>query len=419
MARSISGKVRTIAVVAGISVLAALSSQAEEDPAAQSERSNGAVSEREWWDELIPPTSMTGNLGRVDLHGFGSWAYADTDGNPYLGGTASSSFDNVDGGLVIIASAFERLRIQTQISAESSSGNSNLTLERAFAEWTFTDWLKLRGGRTPHPIGIYSEVLDIGTTRPFFDLPQGVYGPVGVTGESYDGAGVTGTFVLGDWEISYDAYGGSNNIEFSTPYAVVLTGPVPNPGSVFDAQDRHLAGGRIRIATPIDGLEVGVSAYRSEINRSAGTTAERVVVGGQFEFARENYSLRGEYYRSETDEFESNSDNAYAMATLRPFAFFDIGNVNTLLDRLEVAGLWTISDVRAFILPAAKQTKKHREWAVGLNYWFTPSFVARAEYHVANDNLFAHDGAVLLSKLATGDLDNETQLVKVGLQFSF
>jgi len=295
-----------------------------------------------------------------------------------------------------------------------------------FAEWTFADWLKIRGGRSPHPIGIYSEVLNVGTTRPFFDLPQGVYGPAAVTTESYDGIGATGLLVLGGWEFAYDVYGGTAELQFAAPYAVPLTGTIPNPGSVFTIDADDTVGGRLQIMPPIDGLTLGFSAYSSTVDRALGTKAERLVYGAQFEFEREFYSLRAEYYKQETDEFDADADAGYVMGTIRPFGLIPVGDLTTLLDRLELAAQYNVYAFReihpapGIPIPTPKQLKNHREWAVGLNYWFTPTFVARAEYHMILDNIFAHDGTTLLAKLGPPrDLDNETQLVKVGLEFSF
>jgi hypothetical protein len=45
-----------------------------------------------------------------------------------------------------------------------------------FAEWRFSDALRLHAGRMKHPFGIYSEIFDVGTLRPFYTLSQSVYG---------------------------------------------------------------------------------------------------------------------------------------------------------------------------------------------------------------------------------------------------
>ncbi|MEZ4282410.1 MAG: hypothetical protein R3F21_22625 [Myxococcota bacterium] len=428
--RAIAGAWKAISIGLIVGVLSPSLAWSQATANAEGAGSNvSAGSTENWWDRLIPPTSMANDAARVDLHGYGSWAWADTDGNPYLGGTADSAFDVITGGLLVSAKAFDRLAINAQLSADTREGDSDISLERAFAEWTFADWLKLRGGRLPHPIGIYSEVLNVGTTRPFFDLPQGVYGPTGTTTLSYDGAGLTGSIIFHDWELIYDAYAGKAIDKFAAPYVVDITGNIPGPGSVVVTDAHDTFGGRLQILPPIEGLTVGVSAYRAEIDSSPGLRVERIVYGAQFEFARENYSLRAEYYKQEADEYKTNADNAYVMGTIRPLALLPLGESATFFDRIELSALWTLYKIRrvdpvppGFPLPVRtpKQLKNHREWAVGLNYWFTPTFVARAEYHRIYDNVFAHEGSTLLAKLGPPrDLDNQTQLVKVGLDFSF
>jgi len=425
--RALERILKTISIAIVVTASSPSSARAEEAAGADApSESVDASSTGNWWDQMIPPTSLTGDLGRVDLHGFGSWAFADTNGNPYLGGTASSSWDNIAGGVLVSAQAFERLWINAQISADTREGDSDLSLERMFVQWTFADWLKIRGGRSPHPIGIYSEVLNVGTTRPFFDLPQGVYGPTGTTTLSYDGAGVTGSIVIKDWEFAYDVYGGEAEAQFAAPYVVAVTGPIPTPGSIVNVTSPDTVGGRLQIMPPIDGLTLGLSAYTTQAEGTVSTHFERIVYGGQFEFERENYSLRAEYYKQEADEFKTNADAGYVMGTVRPFGLIPVGEIGTLLDRIEIAAMYNVYAIHrvepapGFPIPTPKQLKNHREWAVGLNYWFTPTFVARAEYHMVMDNIFAHEGATLLNKLGPPrDLDNETQLVKVGLDFSF
>lgn len=60
-------------------------------------------------------------------------------------------------------------------------------------------------GKVNQPFGISTEVFDVGTLRPFQVLPQAFYGPVGLTSESYEGVGLTGSFpLLNSWHLSYD-----------------------------------------------------------------------------------------------------------------------------------------------------------------------------------------------------------------------
>ena len=47
----------------------------------------------------------------VQIHGFGGWAYAETDGNGYLIGTPDGSWDNADFALNVSAQPLANLSI--------------------------------------------------------------------------------------------------------------------------------------------------------------------------------------------------------------------------------------------------------------------------------------------------------------------
>ncbi len=150
---------------------------------------------------------------------------------------------------------------------------------------TFSQKLKLRAGKVKQPFGISAEVFDVGTRRPFFELPQAVYGPIGLVGESYKGIGFTGSFdVQGGWGLAYDLYGGGQeHKEYVAPEAGRLTSdvlavPEPavpslldhkevalglnywwTPNFVFKLSFHHVDGNRF--AGP-DPLELAQAAFR-------------------------------------------------------------------------------------------------------------------------------------------------------------
>jgi hypothetical protein len=115
--------------------------------------------------------------------------------------------------LALSARPVEKLRVSTLFELEQQEGAQKLepALEYAFAEWKFSEALRVRAGRVKLPFGIYTEILDVGTLRPFFTLPQGVYGPTGTVVPGYNGIGLTGRWSHGGtWALQYDVYGGGH-----------------------------------------------------------------------------------------------------------------------------------------------------------------------------------------------------------------
>ena len=111
------------------------------------------------------------------LHGFGGDAYGNTDASRYTVGSASGEYQSAQLALVTIADVSDRLQVSAQVFWKQLPDQSTTELDYAFAEWRFSDSLRLRAGRAKQPFGGYTEIFDVGTVRPFYALPQGVYGP--------------------------------------------------------------------------------------------------------------------------------------------------------------------------------------------------------------------------------------------------
>jgi hypothetical protein len=63
---------------------------------------------------------------------------------------------------------------------------------------------------------------------------------------------------------------------------------------------------------------------------------------------------------------------------------------------------------------------EHEEFAVGLNYWWSPSFVFKLSYHHVDGNRIAGPEADELAEVAeAGLLESRTDLVLFGVQFTF
>ena len=213
----------------------------------------------------------------ISIHGFGGWAWGKTDGLTTSIGTDKGNYNNAEFALNVSAKPMQDLSLVAQTRLSSSGRHS--ALDYAFAEWTFSDALKLRVGRVKHPFGIYGEVFDVGTLRPFYLLPQSLYGPNGFTARAYNGAGLTGNVRLPKkWAVQYDLYGGQIVGDFETP------GLIAGDPNLFLEPDIKIQyhvddtiGGRLSIATPLDGLSVGASGYRGKAETNLAALSGRPI----------------------------------------------------------------------------------------------------------------------------------------------
>ncbi len=344
----------------------------------------------------------------VDWHGFGGWAYGRTnDGQEYLGGQPKGDYQTANLNLNVTAAVNQNLKIvgQSSFTESAEAGLASFDLAYAFAEWRFSDRLQLRVGQIKQPFGISSEVFAVGTLRPFFALPLGVYGQVGLVSDSYKGVGLSGNHPLGRWRLNYDVYGGGVDVEeFAAPETFLRGEPVSSGGSIETQSTRNLIGGRAELGTPVDGLAIGASAYTGE---ELGST-RRTVFGFHGDYERGPWSLRSEYAR-ETQKGDIVVHGFYAEAAYRVGLHWQAA---IQYDRLTSS----LADVE----PVAPSLLEHEELALGLNYWLTRAFVFKLAYHHVDGNRFAGPEADQYASLvAAGQLKRKTDLVQFGAQFSF
>jgi hypothetical protein len=342
---------------------------------------------------------------RLDVHGFGSWAYGKTNANQYLAGDHDGRYDDARLALNVVGSVTDRLRVVGQLEFLDGPDDTEVQFDYSFAEWALSDKLKLRAGKVPMPFGISAEVFDVGTLRPFLELPQSVYGPSGLVGESYKGVGLTGSLALkGGWGLTYDLFGGGQELdEYLPPEAVILGEEFTE--SIELERTRNMLGGHVVVETPVMGLRFGASAYTGDEVGSLRRTG----LGAQVEYLAGPWSVRSEYTReSVKDDLEANAFYAEVAYRIDP--------------HWQVAGQYgrLTSDVLPVPEPAAPSLLDHEEIALGLNYWFNPHFVFKLSYHHVEGNRFAGPHPQELAEVAaSGTLKEKTKLVLFGAQFSF
>lgn len=358
---------------------------------------------------------------KVELYGYGTWSYGKTDGNNYLGGTEDGAYDRVSLTLATSARMTEKLRVVGQFMVSEGGGDmEGVELDYAFGEWKFSDAFKLKAGKVRQPFGAYTEVRDVGTLRPFIDLAQAVYGPIGLTSIAYEGIGFSGIVRLNpDWELEYDMYfGGITSKEFEAPEDA-LVGEEGNEeagmgeqGGVEIEKSTDALGGRLRLVTPIPGLVFGFSAITGKESSKELGKERRNVYGAEAQYLSNRVWLTTEYVH---EKVENGADVTgwYVEAAFKPLD--DHLQLAALISGLdfELPGTDTSTSVR-------RSLTQHDEWAVGVNYWFSPNFVLKLSFHDVDGNRISIPDATLLDEqVENGTLQTRTRLVLFGAQFSF
>ncbi|RKH52246.1 hypothetical protein D7Y23_07615 [Corallococcus sp. AB050B] len=343
--------------------------------------------------------------GKFFIHGYSHLSTGKTWENVYLAGNEDVGLQDLGTTLLVRALPAERLVINTQFSFEKAPGQSlEPEVDYAFAEYSFSDAFRLRAGRNQLPLALYSEIYDVGTLRPFNALPQGTYGPTTIGVENYDGLGLTGRINLpGEWMVEYDAYGGF--LDLKQPL-VQDCDEAEGGVCIIESQ---LLGGRLALWAPLEGLRFTASGFVSRDPAKAAEGSHDVlgVVGAGAEYLGESLWLRAEFFNLFSEQSKARTGYVEAAYFVTPHW--------QVAGRVEGSRTWASNTV---VPPELLTYLRHREAAVGVNYWFNPHLVFKVSFHNVIGNRFAmpeatDDLAALLHP------EPHTRLLSLGTQFSF
>lgn len=352
----------------------------------------------------LPAAAVEVGEGRLSINGFGSWAYGASNGNDYEAARHTGHFDSGEFALALTSILSDHAVAAAQLRVAPERGG--LFLDWAFGEWRFSDLIRVRMGLVKHPLGIFGEVPNVGTLRPFFVLPQGIYGQTEITGSGVEGVSISGLLLSrSGWEMSYDLYGGSLKLRVQDVISLIADPASLRPGGTHAVQTeetKYIIGGRIVVATPVDGLEVRLSTYGSPARQSDNP---RFVIGPSLQYTGERFSARAEYFFF-YEQHNQRTHTGYVEAACFLTGKLQVGARAEFysLDVLQVASDTSLSE--------------HREIAATFNYWFDPGLVVKLSFHFVDGNRFAQP-MLLDDAILSGTLRRSTLATILGMQFSF
>lgn len=346
----------------------------------------------------------------VSIHGFGGWAAGYTSNDNDFNDVASKELavENYYFTLNVFARPFKNATIHAQPTWESNLLGKEAKLDLVYLEWTFAPETRVRAGKIRNPLGVYTDIFKVGTLRPFYLLPNAMYrnGP-----ESYAGVGLNRVQKLGSWELECDLVGGA--MDFAPTVTDLMVGMNPGTGRPIFAsvnsqrEGRDLIGGGL-IVRPVKGLEVSLAGYGTDIwagplgaVTDVSTKRTNALTGG-LEYTTTNLSLRAEALGVWGDiDFKTGYVELAYMVT----------------DHWQVAAQYDLQ--RRNDPPAIqKQLADHSAIGAAVNYWINSNVVWKANYYHVTDNYLARPGDAVNKALA-GQLDRSTDVVLLGLHFSF
>ncbi len=197
----------------------------------------------------------------IHIHGYISQGFMISNHNNYLADTKNGTFQFNELGINVSTGLTDKMQVGTQLAALDLGdlGNDKITIDWAYADYRWQDWLGIRVGKIKLPSGLYSKTRDVDMLRTPILLPQGIYIEtfrdtlMAVKGIS--GYGVVPLRALGS--ISYEILGGTMNIDKDGP-----TSKGVNAGDIFEIEKfevKKVLSWAVLWETPLEGLNLGAS----------------------------------------------------------------------------------------------------------------------------------------------------------------
>lgn len=349
---------------------------------------------------------------RWTLSTFGGWSVGQTSDNLFLDGSPDGEVENAFAGVNIQAAFTSKVRMVGQLEVVVDPEESETELDYGFLAWTLNDTFELRGGRVKHAYGIYSEIFDLGTLRPFPQLPQSIYGPTGIAGENLDGLELETRYQWANgWELEQVIYGGKLQFDAFEPWELFRDeeGDGGLEDELFERKVRKEVVGARWLLLPSVRLNLGLSVYTGKLKRvEQGVDSVEVrhtAIGVHAEYLADRWSIRGEVAHLD-EEYELQVDSYYLEALARWNRRWQIA---AMLDAATV-------DVEEVETAPFSSLEKHRDTAVGINYLYSEHLVFKLAFHHVRGNRFAFPEGGLGE---TSVLDETTRLLQFAVQFAF
>ena len=183
---------------------------------------------------------------RIDLHGYGYQDYAQASANSYLGADKKGTWDNNFVGLVMSATLTDKSKFWAQLEDTSTEGTSFTWM---FVDYDLSDSTRLHAGRVKMPLGFYNEIIDAKPLQPAALEPSLYQSAADMVHDSYQGVGIDYEQDVAGGHVLLQGYGG-NTYDADPPTT---------------SRDRRAFGGRVTYRTPIEGVTLMGSAFRTQV----------------------------------------------------------------------------------------------------------------------------------------------------------
>lgn len=230
-------------------------------------------------DESSPEMDDAGSDGAAQLiiRGFGGVSFGYVTNYEYEQAKKDGDWDNANFALNLSYRATDTLTCYVQTALKTDDQNHTMALDYAFIDQRFSDQFQLRVGKLKTPFGLYTEIIDVGTLRPFINLPVSVYGSWGwVTKSFYGVAGAGIVPVSNQWLLNYSVWGGQ--LESFSYYDNWDNGFGLIEEYYVEDIMKDCFGVQLILEAPMHGIRFGIAAYTGN-DDTYYTAVERDQIG--------------------------------------------------------------------------------------------------------------------------------------------
>ncbi len=212
------------------------------------------------WGGMIGAVELDLGSFTLDIHGFFSQGYLQSDHNNFLAETEKGTFDFREYAVNASSDITDQLRVGAQVFGRDFGdfGNNQPVLDWGVADYHFQDWLGFRAGRMKVMHGLYNETRDIDMVRTIIFLPESIYNDgFRESFTAMNGAGIYGTLIsdyLGS--LSYQLQWGTIKIEKDGGVSRFIQNFFPMDIQDIETSDVYVAGIEINPIAPLDGLRL-------------------------------------------------------------------------------------------------------------------------------------------------------------------
>lgn len=207
----------------------------------------------------------------VDVHGFISQGFLYSDEYNYLAhNSTDGTFEFNEVGINFTKKVTDHLRIGLQLFSRDIGdiSNNQITLDWAYGDYRWREWLGLRAGKIKLPYGLYNEVRDMDMLTTNIVMPQGIYQDLlRETTNAASGAGLYGKIPLGViGALDYQVVLGSITADSQSGQAKYTNNTGLGLATQSGENDYDTTYcGAIQWQTPLEGLLLGYSALSGNV----------------------------------------------------------------------------------------------------------------------------------------------------------